>query len=56
MSNQTSSVQKPTRRTALKTVAYVVPTILTLSARPAKARGGSGGGGGGGGDSDDSDS
>ena len=53
MSKDLSSTSKPTRRTALKTVAYVVPTILTLSARPAKARGGSGGGGG---DSDDSDS
>ncbi len=28
------------------TAAYVVPTILTLTARPAKARGGSGSGGG----------
>ena len=55
MSKEMNNMDKPTRRTALKTVAYVVPTILTLSARPAKARGGSGGGGGGG-DSDDSDS
>ena len=52
MSKELSSTKKPTRRTALKTVAYVVPTILTLSARPARARGGSGYGGG----SDDSDS
>ena len=33
--------QKKTRRQVIKAAAYVAPVVLTLSAKPAKARGGS---------------
>ena len=42
MEEKKQSTGEPTRRAALKTVAYVVPAILTLTVRPAKASGGSG--------------
>ena len=40
--NNKNQTKESTRREAIKTVAYVVPVILTLTARPAKASGGSG--------------
>ncbi|MEJ2085031.1 MAG: hypothetical protein P8Y44_05045 [Acidobacteriota bacterium] len=35
-------VEKKTRRQVIKAAAYVAPVVLTLSAKPATARGGSG--------------
>mgnify|MGYP001813801030 CR=1 FL=1 len=37
-----SSVQNPTRRTVVKTAAYVVPAVLTLSVSPSFAQTASG--------------
>jgi hypothetical protein len=36
MKEKNQPTKKPTRRTAIKTVEYVVPTILTLTTRPAR--------------------